>query len=245
MIGNEYTEKAKRRSGSRGCLTVIVILALIAAATYLCMFVWDVPAEIFRFFSGGTAPTTQAISGDPARFDPIAGYANAAAFAGEGARLLEINMYFVRSDGTMDLNAGYTPAPRVVYTFAVEVPRPDDAPPPGAGGANAGPWFQQIEVEAYRPGASRTTTTISGGVSTSFTYTNRGMTRRPGSVRSGQREFLTPPACDLTAFWRDALAQDAPPDGVATIDYEPEGYRFRITGWSVSLDYDAGCQRER
>jgi hypothetical protein len=64
-------------------------------------------------------------------------------------------------------------------------------------------------------------------------------------VRSGQREFLTPPACDLTAFWRDALAQDAPPDGVATIDYEPEGYRFRITGWSVSLDYDAGCQRER
>jgi hypothetical protein len=209
------------------------------------VFVWELPMELFRLLMGGDAPTSEAISGDASRFDPIAGYAQAAAFAGEGARLLEIDMYFVRSDGTMDLNASYTPAPRVVYAFAVEVPRPDDAPPPGAGGANAGPWYQRVDIEAYRPGASRTTTTISGGSSTTFTYTNRGMTRTPGSVRSDQQDFLTPPVCDLTAFWRDALAQDAPPDGVATIDYDAEGYRFRITGWSISLEYDADCDVRR
>ncbi|MCS7071830.1 MAG: hypothetical protein NZM00_10020, partial [Anaerolinea sp.] len=72
-------------------------------------------------------------------FDPVAALPDVRAFAGEGALLAEIYATSVRPDGTIDLNATYTPQPYVDYQFYRPVPRPENAPPVGAGGTSSGP----------------------------------------------------------------------------------------------------------
>ena len=145
---------------------------------------------------------------------------------------------YVRSDGTMELTASYRPRPSVTYEFFQEVPRPDDAPPIGAGGANTGPWYQRVIIEIGDPGQWYTVT--SGN--SEYSYKNRGMSRETRSPSSKPiQEALPAPTCDLAALWEIARHEDAPLDAVAIITYDEDGYTFAISGLSIYLKFDHDC----
>jgi hypothetical protein len=163
-------------------------------------------------------------------------------YAGPEARLVSIEVGLVRADGTQDLEAEYTPQPDTTYTFAREVPRPANAPPPGAGGADAGPWYREIVIRAYDPGRRRRITTTTSSRQTTIQYTNKGMERREADPAASAFVFVEPPACAIADLWRVALERGAPADGVARVVYDAEGYRFTIAGIGIALSFDAGCE---
>lgn len=195
---------------------------------------------IIPFFeTGGGSADTRPVPGDASRFDPFGALPEIRAYAGEGALLMEIEMYYVRSDGTMELTAEYSPSPRVTYDFMREVPRPDNAPPIGAGGANTEAWYEPIEIEAYQPGKWWHVT--SG--SSEYSYMNKGMERDTSSPRNGlPSPVLDDPQCSLVELWEQAINKDAPRDAVATITYDQNGYEFTISGLSIYLQFDMNCR---
>lgn len=178
----------------------------------------------------GAAEQTVAIEGDPARFDPVAGLPQVMTVAGATARLERIHAAGVRRDGTLDLTAGYVPAPRATYSLYRDAPPPDPAPPVGAGGSLDGRWYQSLRIEAYRPGQRRQVTRISGSSRMRYSYVNRGLDVDEGSVSGKAGTAVPPPACRFDRLWADAIAQGAPPDAVAQIDYDDDGYVFNIPG---------------
>lgn len=227
-----------------GCILFIIIGALIIGGIFACFFS-DLSGQIFRMLTGSRLGETRPLASDASAFEPFANYEAAAEFAGEGAQLLEISMYYVRSDGTMELTASYVPAPRVTYTFGLEIERPADAPPPGAGGSSTGPWYQNVEIEAFRPGDMRTITQTGGGVSTRIQVFNQGMMRDEGWVMTGAQDFVEPPQCDMAEFWTDALEEGAPEEGVAIVEYDSDGYSFRINTPEINISnrYSFDCAR--
>ncbi|MCB9455188.1 MAG: hypothetical protein H6671_04280 [Anaerolineaceae bacterium] len=186
-------------------------------------------------------PESRAIGGNPSQYDPLAALTEVMAFAGEGAQLAAIHANYVRSDGTLDLTATYTPSPYVEFTFLREVPRPADAPPVGAGGSTTGPWYEPITIEAYRPGAVRHVTQTGGGFNATYNYTNQGMIKEVESPTTNPfGEIVAMPECTFTQLWETALAEGAPEEAVAIIDYDEDGYTFNIVGTMV-LRFDASC----
>ncbi len=186
-------------------------------------------------------PETKPISGDPTRFDPVGGLKDAQDFAGEGAQLISIVASYVRSDGTMDLNASYKPAPHTEYEFIREVPKPADAPPVGAGGTKGGKWYEPVTIDVYEPGQTRHVTSIGGGISSEYNYTNQGMEKdvqSPTTNPSG--ETISKPTCSFADLWQVAIKEDAPEDAVAIIEYNSDGYVFNIVGTLV-LEFDKEC----
>lgn len=180
--------------------------------------------------------------GEPGRFDPVAGYAQVAAFAGADARLLSIDARFVRSDGTLDLEADYRPSPNVQYRFLREVPAPANAPPVGAGGNADGRWYEQVQVDVSRPWEFRSVRSIGGSGSATYQYFNRGMQRR-ADPPSGRAPAATAPApaCAFSRLWAEAVAQGAPENAVARIEYDVRGYEFRIDDLRFSMRFAADC----
>lgn len=178
----------------------------------------------------GAAEQTIAIEGDPARFDPVAGLPQVMAVAGAGARLESIQAAGVRRDGTLDLTARYTPAPRATYALFRDAAPPDPAPPVGAGGSLDGRWYQSLRIEAYRPGQRRQVTRITGNSRMQYSYVNRGLDIDEGSVSGKAGTAVPPPACRFDRLWADAIAGGAPADAVARIDYDDRGYVFNIPG---------------
>ena len=191
-------------------------------------------------FLGDVEVETTGLPGDARAFDPFEALPAVTEYAGEGARLVSIEVGLVRSDGTQDLEANYTPQPDTTYTFAREVPRPEDAPPPGAGGANTGAWFEEVTVRAYEPGQRRQVTTTTGNRRTTIRYTNKGMERTEADPAVATPAFVEAPACDITDLWAVAIEQGAPADGVARVTYDADGYQFSVTGF-VLLQFDQGC----
>jgi hypothetical protein len=188
-----------------------------------------------------SGPETKPVSGDPSHFDPLAGLADAQAFAGSDAELVSIVASYVRSDGTMDLTATYKPAPNTEYKFLREVPKPADAPPVGAGGTKGGKWYQPITIDVYEPGQTRHVTSIGGGISTEYNYTNQGMEKNlEDPTTNPSDEIISAPTCSFADFWKEALKKDAPSDAVAVIEYNSDGYEFNIVGTLV-LRFDQDC----
>lgn len=247
-LGSVIEPRKKRRRFSCGCIftTLIIMGSLLigAVAVYSAVigFTADNPiGQLFTQLTGVTLPETVAVPGDASRFDPLEGLAAAQALAGEDAQLSGISAYYVRIDGTMDLNAEYSPAPYTDYEFLRPVPRPDDAPPVGVAGTTNGQWYEPITVSAYRPGQRRRVTQIGGGVSSSYDYVNQGMTKDVSEpTTSPFGETIEAPTCSFTDFWETALTQDAPRDAVAIIEYDEEGYTFNISG-VVYLRFDHDC----
>lgn len=220
-------QKPKKPSGF-----LVVMLVLGAVAFGLCAQYLLIPF----FISGGGNVDTRPVPGDATRFDPVATFQEVAAYAGEGARLLSLTAYYVKSDGTLDLTADYYP--RVDYEFAREVPRPDDAPPVGAGGTASGQWYEPIEIDAYQPNQWRR---VSG--SQNYSYMNQGMERDVSDATTTlSGTFVAAPACSFARLWETAITRDAPRDAVATIEYDAEGYDFRISDVSISLRFNTNCQ---
>jgi hypothetical protein len=180
--------------------------------------------------------------GDPRAFDPVARYAEVAAFAGPGVALLRMQAEQVRSDGSLDLGADYQPAPRAQYEFVREVPPPANAPPLGAGAPADGRWHQRIEVDLSRPGRLRYVRKVGKGGILETQYVLRGMERREGGATGSAVEpGIAPPTCPLQGLWKLALAQGVPANAVARIEYDRDGYDFGVRDTRWSLHFAADC----
>jgi hypothetical protein len=204
----------------------------------------DLGAIISDVVSELSGPATQAITGDPANFDPLVGLDQAQAFAGPDAKFAAMTARYVRRDGTMDLTASYNAS--TTYDFVLPIDPPEDAPPVGAAGNTGGQWYLPISIEAYRPGQMSTITSTGGGVSTRIQFVNQGMRRDDGDPTTSPFDLPAPPMqCTLVELWERAIDEGAPPDAVAIIDYSSFGdrweYDFSISGWS-SISFDVNCR---
>lgn len=226
--------KVKQEKGLRPRPVLVIIAAVIGI--FLCMIYVVIPF----FGSGGGMADTRPVPGDAARFDPVAAYPQVAEYAGEGALLMSISAYYVRSDGTMELTAAYSPAPHIEYDFVRELSEPPpNAPPIGAGGANTDPWYEPVEVELQKPGQWYHVSSSSGD----YSYENKGMERDVSSAVNGlPYPVAEPPACSFADLWAVALTKDAPAEAVAIIEYDAEGYEFSISGLSVNLEFGMDCK---
>ncbi len=221
-----------KRSLLGGCLGVALLAALgfgllIAAIVY---------------YTSTKVEQTVPPPGDPRRFDPVASYPAVAAFAGTDVRLSKITARFVRSDGTLDLEADYRPSPNAQYRFVREVPAPADAPPIGAGSSADGRWYEQVQVEVSRPWEFRSVRRIGGGGGASYQYFNRGMQRKAEAPTGRAPTAAAPaPACAFQRLWADAIARGAPAAAVAVIEYDVDGYEFRIDALRFVMRFDPDC----
>lgn len=216
-----------------GCLLTVFVLGLALAALGF---------GVFRY-AGSKLQGSVPPPGDPRRFDPVAGYAEVARYAGDNAQLTGLRAMFVRRDGTLDLKAGYQPAPYVEYRFRREVAAPADAPPLGAGGSADGRWHEAILVEVARPWRMRyvrRTGGESGGAN--YQYYSRGMERRVDAPSGREADPALPaPACSFRRLWDEAIARGASPAAVAIIEYQRDGYTFNIPGARLLLRFDPRC----
>ena len=194
--------------------------------------------------SGMSVKQTHAISGDPGHFDPYKSLAEAQAFAAKDAQLISITASYVRADGTMDLNASYSPAPNTEYKFVHQVAPPANAPPVGAGGNANGIWYEPVTITAYQPGKRESIYERSGNTSLSYQFVNDGYSRETDDPTSTLSDPIIPaPQCNLAQFWQVAIqSYDAPPNAVATIDYTANGYDFSIADANVFVKFDTHCQ---
>jgi len=228
--------RTPRRRFSLGpaVIALPILLAAVAGigglAIGICSLVAPGEGPLGGFLNEISGVDTRDLPGDARAFDPFAALPEVQAYAGEGALLVEIDMSLVRADGTMDLKAEYSPKPYTEYTFVREVPRPANAPPPGAGGANTGPWYETIEIRAYEPGQRRRRTTMSSGGNSTVTYTNKGMERDVREPRSGEVVTIPAPRCDIADMFAVAIRLGAPADAVANVTYDAGGYELRIPG---------------
>lgn len=232
----EAGKPPRKRRWRLGCFLSLVILIVVGyfAFTYVI---------IPLFATGFGMADTRPVPGDPRRFDPIAALPEVQEYAGEGALLYAIDANYVRRDGTLDLNAEYSPKPYVDFEFYREVPRPADAPPVGAGGSVEDKWYERVTIRAYEPGQWRQVTTIGGGITTRYSYMNQGMERdisSPTASRPGEPPAA--PMCSFGQLWDAALERGAPADAVAVIEYDAQGYDFRINGASIALRFNQDCR---
>lgn len=231
-----YGAPARKRRLRMGCLLWAIALGVLipVAIGFLIL-------PLFR--SGFGLADTRPVPGDPRRFDPVAALPGVRDYAGEKANLVSISAYYVRADGTMDLNASYDPKPNVTYEFYREASPPENAPPVGAGGTAGGAWYEKVTISAYEPGQWRHVTRIGGGVSTEYSYENQGMERDIDSPTATIYDTFVPdPACSFTRLWSTALERGAPADAVAIIEYDSYGYDFSISGADISLEFDQDCK---
>lgn len=238
--GKGRSKKITAQGGvGRGWIIFTVVMIVFGACGPLFFFVLAPSLGWFNVFG----EDTRAVPGSESAFDPIAVFGEIEAYAsGENAEALLVSLEarYVRSDGTLDLNASYKP--RVTWKFILPVPPPADAPPIGAGGAVDARYFQNITVEAYTPGQMRHVETISGGVSTSYTYRHLGLERVEGSVTSRREQTNPAPQCHFSELWEYALTQEVPADAVAIITYDRNGYEFRIGDIGVRILFDMDCK---
>lgn len=236
-----YTPR-KRRTGAAllGCVIAVVILAAIVVPVGLFVVAPLLGVNVF-------GEDTREVPGDPSAFDPILHYDELTAYAqgeAESVGLVELEAYYVRRDGTLDLTAeNYMP--RVELEFVIPVPRPADAPPIGAGGSADDRYEQQVTISAWRPGQMRTVTRTGGGVSTTYTYKHLGLARDVDDPRKATAETIPAPTCTFKQLWDVAVERGAPAEAVAIITYNEDGYDFNISDAGVFLRFDADCREQQ
>jgi hypothetical protein len=215
------------------------LLTLVKLGVITALIVLAFKYVITPFFeTGGGNVDTREVPGNAASFDPVAALPGVADYAGTGAQLLSINAYYVRSDGTMDLTVD-TYHPYVEYNFVREVPAPADAPPVGAGGSFSGKWYEPVEIKASKPGQWFH---VDAG-SSEYDYMNKGMERETSRPTSSQQSIVPTPKCTFARLWQTAMqVKEVPKSAVATIEYNYDGYDFRIGDLSIWMKFDMDCR---
>ncbi len=220
---------AARRAGCAGCLGIVGFVGFIL---WMTMF----SNTCARMLGQETYP----FKSDTRHLDPFAALVEVRARVGKNAHLTQIRATFVRSDGTMDLNADYKPGPHVTYTFQVPLDKaPENAPPIGAGGGPDKQYVQQVDVDCFQPGQRRSVSKISGNSRTSYSYTNEGMDfYRHTATMAKLDPDIGEPKISTQDLWKIALTKGAPKDSVAGIDFDVNGYEFRIRDTKVRFQCD-------
>ncbi|MEP7285052.1 MAG: hypothetical protein ABI947_04705 [Chloroflexota bacterium] len=221
----------KKASGLRNAVLLVIFVGFVIVACFLLIMGAN-------YFAGYVVRGTRPIPADAAKFDPITTYPQIVEFAGTGTplKLLQIEMKFVKADGTLDLTGGY--GAEVNYDFAhVLDDSPTNSAPLGAGGGTStGPYAERINVRVSQPG-------MKGG--STDQYYDFGLYRITVPAAPLTRTIVDVPSCNLKALWDAAIKQDAPANAVATIRYNSSGYSFSIKDTSISLQFDANCQLKK
>lgn len=223
-----------KRFGCVAVMSVLIGIAFVGGIVYV---------SCSNFFANLMGEKTYKITGDNRKFDPFAKLGEVRSHLPKNARLIKIEATFVRSDGTMDLEAKYVPFPRATYTFQVPLDGPpENAPPIGAGRSPDDVWFREVEVECYQPGQRRMVSRTGGGVNTKYQYTHLGMEVDEKSPESGKLdEEIGDPKCSTQRLWKLGLEKGARADAVARIEYDKQGYEFTILDLDVRFRCDADC----
>lgn len=215
------------------------IVGVLAVMGIMILACGGIPTAIATFFW----EDTRQIEGEASAYDPIAAFDTVSAYAGNEAQLISMAAYYVRSDGTIDLNAEYFP--RVDYEFYRLAG--DDAAndvPLGAPNstADAEILYEAVSIEVWRPYQMRSVKSSS----TSYTYMHLGMEREIDEPsRNRPAEAIPAPACSFADLWAIAIEKgDAPADAVAVIQYNAEGYYFYISDTDVREYFDFDCSRD-
>lgn len=223
------------RSGKKtnGAVIGIVITVLILGAVAGMIFGMNALTSSWE--------ETFALTGDTTHFDPIASVNEIRSHIDPNAKLSSIEISYIRSDGTMDLSAKYNA--KATYQFYRELAQPPkDAPPVGAGGTVNGKWYEPVSAEVYEPGQWRHVTKMGGGVSTEYSYENKGIDLDRDNPTAAPQKFVDDPKCQIKDFWKIAIGKGAPADAVARVDYGDSGYEFRISDADISLKFTNDCK---
>jgi len=222
-----------KKSNSGGIIAVLVFLliggfvALIIFATTSLGTMWE---ESFD------------LQGDPTHFDPIKAVGEMRLHIDPNAKLSSIDISYIRSDGTMDLTV-QTYRPNVNYQFYKELAEPPkDAPPVGAGGTADGKWYEPVDADVYEPGQWRHVKRMGGGVSTEYSYVNKGIDLDRSTPITNPSEFVDDPTCSIADLWEAAIKKGAPASAVASVDYDSGGYVFSISDANIRMEFDFDCK---
>jgi hypothetical protein len=231
--GKTPMTQEKKNRGSCGCVAIIAMFVVGCIA----FMVFGLP-----FIIGATSEETWFVPGDADNFDPIATFDEVAAYAGDNVLLMEMEAYYVRSDGTMALNADYRP--RVEYKFAQPTTdeADNDAPVGVPGAVQSESRYRLISVTVSDPFQTFSVRSMGSGGNREYQYMNLGMDRDTGDVTDRlPDEPVDAPVCPFADFWEVAIGRGAPRDAVATITYSSEGYTFRIQDTNIRLSFDFDC----
>ncbi|MCB9449924.1 MAG: hypothetical protein H6672_00700 [Anaerolineaceae bacterium] len=223
-------------------LIVVILVGGVVPLVGIAYFIFAVFGSLGNISGLNTGVSfgleSRPISGNPGRFDPLLALPEITAFAGENAQLIAFHAYYVRLDGTMDMNATYTPAPHVEYRFINELLPPEDATPPAE---ETAPTYELVTIEVYHPGEEREATRVVNGETETYTYGSQGMIRIPEAPTESVDAVIAPkPECGLYQLWAVAVTQGVPQDGVAIIDYTADGYTFTF-GEDTVLTFNLDC----
>lgn len=185
------------------------------------------------------------VPGNPHAFDAVTSFAEVQQFAGNDTRFQGLEADYVSSNGTLDFEAGYNPAPHVTYTFHQLTNAPKDAPPIGAGGSINGKWMHTIDISLGKKGRySEVGDPSNKQIDSSFD--SRGMDKDIGYPQPDDQEpAIAPPTCRFEDLWKVALTQKAPKEAVARITYDKDGYDFSISSSDIDLTFDVNCKLVR
>ncbi|MBT3223456.1 MAG: hypothetical protein HN348_30665 [Proteobacteria bacterium] len=177
--------------------------------------------------------------GDLANFAPYEVLPEVAAFACADAELTEIMVRFVRSDGTMDLDAKYVPY--ATYSFLCPTVADPDLPV-GAGG---GGTLRTSIIRVGAPGYIHQTSTGSSGPNTKIRVKHRGMIEMSTDLadEEDREDVVPPPTCSPTQLWEQV--EGLPSNAVAVISYDDHGYNFSVEDTEIRQAFDFSCKAGR
>jgi hypothetical protein len=238
-MSDEYSQEGS--SGGQRVAAIMAILGL-AGVGIMVFFIFSGRNLLNTFLGVNTDPTV-APPGDIRAFDPIKTFPEVKAYAGTDVQLTEMSATYVRSDGTLDLMTDLSPKPNVNYEFIHQVAAGKDAPPIGAGVGLDGMQWQTIDVDVGNPGTRTNVTRYSQDANIQYSYKNKGMLKSEGALQgSNYSTLLMDPTCSFGGLWAQAVSKGAPSNAVATIDYDDEGYTFRISDTDFELTFDNACE---
>ncbi|MBF0431371.1 MAG: hypothetical protein HQK83_08840 [Fibrobacteria bacterium] len=192
-----------------------------------------------------TIKNTEDPPGDLKGFTPFKSYLDIAKFAGENAKLYQIELKHVLSNGTMDLTAKYRPSAR--YLFSAELKADDvryiqkekESLPPGQKGPSLKTGdVGTVVVEVNQ--AEWQTTKSSSAYGSGY---HKGMERLPISfipVSWAKNEPVQTPLLSVKKLWETAIAHGVPSTASAEIIYNNDGYYFLVNhkGEKYKLSFD-------
>jgi hypothetical protein len=230
------------RIGSGILVTLIVIGIMLGVLSIVGLFVPDAANLVSAFGAaivGLPPPYTRDLPDDATAFDPLAQYELVRSFAGGDVLLTEIDAYYVKPDGTLDLLADY--GAWVRYEFVRAVSAPPDAPPIGAGGSDS-EWYEVLTVQASRPG----TNIVNSGSGrlgwTTLRWVSKGLALETEDATTRIDTPVEVPRCSFRDLWAYALEDGAPQNAVATINYDENGYYFLISGTEYNYQFTTTCE---
>jgi hypothetical protein len=227
------SEEKQKKTAKPSPTTSVVGILLVFFVCAVCSI--GVPTLFGTFFFVNTKP----VPGDAANFDLIAGMPEIYEWVGEDAELTDLYATGVRSDGTIDLFASYTPY--ISLTFVRPTQANNDLPL-GAGGSESDIAYEDVDVDIFSPNQMRTSSSSSNGMRTRFSYINRGAIIEVDGTTNTKPTTLSMPTCSFADLWAIAIQNDVPENAVAAISYDNYGYDFRIIDTNYDLEFSQDCE---